>query len=381
MCECTDKWDFGPVLKHDHVVPWRDSNETETAGKVMSKILKKQFDRDCRKSKMTKKSMKVIEDSGGDEALKLQPDEIRWKEVSNQKGISTICNNIFELMRPLHVAGIHNFHRAFGPELLHILRLGAMKNTIGAVVSLISIYKNLEDYMVQPPRKAMYTYSISTLDRRLKAAPIRRAMQTFFPVRQTTFRKSMSSMIHSKATDKSNSAYFAGSLYAWEYDMLVLNILFVLAADEDGDILPRPNRNDTDSIPGTKYRKGDIVLNCVGTLSSLTEVMFYSQADEFSSLDLDCYSKLIANFRMNDYKLLQMKQDLNALIDALKERKSRGDCLQGLQGGDICLDLQEFTNGEAKPHLLQHTPDEIREMSGKRNVRDTELLEHFGGHN
>jgi len=381
ICCTTDIWDFESCLESDNKeeVPLRDSVETQKAGEMMSIILEKLFDNDCANT-----------------GSKLSKEEEHWKEIAETKDISTLRNQIYKLFRPLCDAGIHTYHEGLGPELLHTLKLGALKHVPGTVASLVQIFVDIEKEILKP-RNLRYKNSLSIFDRRLKNAPIAPALQTFFPVRQTRIRKSLSSMTHSKATNKTNSAYFSGSLYGWEYEMFSLMMMFILACDVNNDILPGLNDDDVYSttIPGSGgIRSCDIKTVCVKAIASIVEVLAYLQKDEFSDIDVDCLNILIANFRLNNFMLLQMKKDLNAVLDDNK-RKKRGNSVadahhqpmtsaeESLSNLNIFGDpvvLSIFSNKEIKPHYLQHIPAEIKLISAHRHIRDTELLEHFIGH-
>jgi hypothetical protein len=160
----------------------------------MSKILQRDFDNDCVKSKKAKQENII--------PITLTVQEQKLEEIAELKSISTLSNKLYELFRPLNIAGIHNFHRGLGPEMLHTLKLGALKNVIATCASLVEIYIDIEKLVIQPV-KLLYKHSLAILDKRLKNCPVSSAMQTFFPVRYTKMRKSMSSMIHSKANTKS----------------------------------------------------------------------------------------------------------------------------------------------------------------------------------
>ena len=213
ICHETDRWDFSSVIMSDYSYSFRDANETETASLKMSQMLRNMFLHDCSKQKGN---------------YRKTDDEIHWKEIAELKSISWTRNPLFELFRTLSDAGLWTFHKAFGPELLHVLRLGLEKKLASTVVSLISIYSKFEEKIIRPS-KLSYANSMSTLDKRIKDSPLLLPMQTFFPVKRAIFRNGISSLIDSKATDKSNSAYFAGSLYAWQYDMLIMNLQLILA--------------------------------------------------------------------------------------------------------------------------------------------------------
>jgi hypothetical protein len=174
--------------------------------------------------------------------------------------------------------------------------------------------------------------------------------------------------------------------------------MFVLATDTDDDILPGhlPEDESSTIIPGAGgIQTGHIKIASVKALVSIVEVLAYLQMDEFSEIDVMTLNKLIANFRMKNFALLQMKKDLNTVLDDFKNSKasltkqqqqekrnqhsmSKNIVSHNIYGDEVILNL--FSNKEIKPHYLQHIPTEIKYFSGHRAIRDTELLEYFIGH-
>jgi hypothetical protein len=187
MCCSKDRWDFGSALKKDHVVEWRNSIEMETAGKKQVAFLQKKFDHDCAFSKQRNKSLKK-------QNIKKTADEMHWEKIAKEKSISICDNRLYEHCRPLERAGLHSYHLALGPEMLHILDLGAKKNGVSTVVSLISIYSTVEALIIKP-KKFCYQDSMGILDFRTKNFPALLASQTFFPVRLALLRKGFSELI------------------------------------------------------------------------------------------------------------------------------------------------------------------------------------------
>jgi hypothetical protein len=76
---------------------------------------------------------------------------------------------------------------------------------------------------------------------------------------------------------------------------------------------------------------------------------------------------------MNYFLLLQMKYELLQRLESCKENK------KGRKQSNN-TDFFMLSRKEMKPHMLQHMSDEIEEISGHRAIRDTEMLEHFVGH-
>jgi hypothetical protein len=125
--------------------------------------------------------------------------------------------------------------------------------------------------------------------------------------------------------------------------------------------------------------------------------MAYLQKDCFADFELICLNQLIANFRYQDFKLIKLKQDMNAVIDALKlqkeyelklqkeyelEQQKQSKKLDNKKNENKkqfvdFLKLKPFQNSEVKPHYLQHIPEDIRDVGGNKKCRDTEVVELF----
>jgi hypothetical protein len=204
MCSETNMWDFSSAVDENYIVPWRDSELSEKAGRIKSQILRKKY----------------LNDIAGSNKNIITPEERDWDKLGDLNSISILDNNVYKVTRPLDEADIVSFHRLFRTELLHMLKLGPGKHVPAVVVSLIRINQELQKKMFG---KLEFDEAMAMMDDSVKEFPVLQASQTYFPVRKTKMRTGISEMIHSEATHKTNSSFFLvptcvdGNILCWYY--------------------------------------------------------------------------------------------------------------------------------------------------------------------
>ena len=119
-------------------------------------------------------------------------------------------------------------------------------------------------------------------------------------------------------SNKKGKTLFSGSVHAWEFPSIALQLLCILSCDEPQLILPR----DSDHSESIRYlyNHSDICLVCVKALYSVLCVGSFLQMKELSETDIKTMDLVVRNFRYHYFRLFQLDTDLEVAIEFAKSK-------------------------------------------------------------
>jgi len=372
ICMATNlhgSFDLGELRKND---------ETDRLSKGLEVILTKQFTFD-------------IDQRKGKGKYRKSQEEQQVMKRANLLGILAGTNPVIKMFEFLFDLDLHSFHEGIGPDILHVFKLGVLRNIVAWTIEIMENLSKLERLLSGTDK---LEHALPLVDGYLKAFPISKSMQTWHPVRPIRFNNGITFYIRSQTDDGNTTGGYLTTMYGYMYPSLAFQLMFIIANDVNGNILPR-DTNINNRLLNSSVIKKSISAMCLDALAAAVEVHMFLEREEYLDADLSCLDSLIRNLRIHYTYLFKLRSDVLKLAKSGRDDESQDndeeEALENIVDMEFDNDDEEkaeseeespqgedqvlFSMKEVKSHYMAHMIADIKLFGGQRSFRDTEDTE------
>jgi hypothetical protein len=225
---------------------------------------------------------------------------------ANLLGILAGTNPVLKMFEYLFDLKLHSFHEGIGPDILHVFKLGVLRNIIAWTIEIMETLSKLERSVCGTDK---LEHALPLVDGYLKAFPLSKSMQTWHPVRPIRFNYGITHYIRSQTDDGNTTGGYLTTMYGYMYPPLAFQLMFIIANDISGNILPR-DTDINDRLLNSQAITKSISSMCLDALAAAVEVHMFLEREEYLDKDLSCLDMLIRNLRVHYTYLFKLRSDL-----------------------------------------------------------------------